>query len=430
MELLAELSMGWSREDGGLGSVAHAAAEAVIWVGVDVGKTGHHACAVDGSGKVVFSRRVGNDQREVEALLGRAGKAAAKTGARLCWAVDLISGPAALLLGVLAGAGQPVVYVPGRTVNRMAGAFPGEAKTDARDARTIAETARLRTDLTVVTGPDPLVGELQVLTARRADLMADWVRGVNRLRELLCSIFPGLEQAFDYSTRSALILLTGFQTPTGLRTAGTEGVAAYLREHGAWAPGIPGMAAKACAAAGQQTIVLPTEAATAPLIARLAAQLLDLDREIKDLDATIGNRFAQHPDARRIISVDGFGPILGAQLLADTGGNLQTMFGKPGRLAAYAGLAPVPRDSGRVRGNLHRPQRYHRGLRRVFYLAALSAIRRDNLSRAFYQRKRAEGKRHTQALIALARRLVDLIWALLRDGREFSPTAPQPATAA
>jgi transposase len=405
-------------------------AETAVWVGIDVGKAAHHACAVDQTGKVLFSRRVGNDQREVEALVARAEKAAAKAGAALRWAVDLTTGPAVLLLTVLAATGNPVVYVPGRTVNRMAGAFPGEAKTDAKDARTIAETARLRSDLSPVTGPDALIGELQVLTARRADLMGDWVRGINRLRELLTSIFPALERAFDYSTRSALILLTGFQTPAQLRAAGEAGVAAYLHEHEAWARGVPGMAAKACAAAAEQSIVLPTEAATAPLIARLAAQLLELDREIKDLDALITKRFEQHEHAPRITSVDGFGPILGAQLLADTGGDLRAVFGHPGRLAAYSGLAPVPRDSGRVRGNLHRPKRYHRGLCRVFYLAAQSAIRRDNLSRAYYQRKRAEGKRHTQALIALARRLIDLIWALLRDGREFTPTAPQPANAA
>ena len=109
-----------------------------------------------------------------------------------------------------------------------------------------------------------------------------------------------------------------------------------------------------------------------------------------------------------------------------------TAFGTPDRLAAYAGLAPVPRDSGRVRGNLHRPQRYHRGLRRVFYLAALSAIKRpDSPSRAFYQRKRDEGKRHVQALIALARRLINLVWALIRDNRTFTTEAPTPmATAA
>ncbi len=101
------------------------------------------------------------------------------------------------------------------------------------------------------------------------------------------------------------------------------------------------------------------------------------------------------------------------------------------RLAAYAGLAPVPRDSGRIRGNLHRPKRYHRGLRRVFYLAAFSSINRpDSPSRAFYQHKRREGKLHAQALIALARRLVDVIWALLHDGRAFQITPPIRANAA
>ncbi|GGM34358.1 hypothetical protein GCM10012275_02130 [Longimycelium tulufanense] len=59
--------------------------------------------------------------------------------------------------------------------------------------------------------------DLQVLTARREDLMADWVRGVNRLRELLASIFPALERAFDYSTRSALVLLNGRRPPASAR---------------------------------------------------------------------------------------------------------------------------------------------------------------------------------------------------------------------
>jgi transposase len=391
-----------------------------IWVGIDVGKAHHHACAVDETGKVVFSKRLCNGQAEIEALIARAGKAAG----HVQWALDMTSGSAGLLLAVLRQTGAELVYVPGRLVNRMAGAFAGEAKSDAKDAFTIAETARLRHDLTPITQPDALVAELQVLTARREDLMGDWVRGVNRLRDLLTSIFPALEAAFDYSTRSALVLLTGFQTPDGLRAAGADAIAEHLRTGGAWPKGIPGMVDKALAAAAAQTIALPTEAAVAPLIARLAAQLLALDREIKDLDKQITGTFTEHPHAARITSVNGFGPILGAQLLADTGGDLQAAFGTSARLAAYAGLAPVPRDSGRVRGNLHRPKRYHRGLRRVFYLAALSAIKPDGPSRTFYQRKRVEGKLHTQALIALARRLIDVIWALLRDGREFHPSPP------
>lgn len=394
-----------------------------IWVGIDVGKAGHHACAVDATGKVVFSQKVVNGQAAIEAVIARArGKAA-----EVVWAVDMTSGAAGLLLTLLLATGQPVIYVPGRLVNRMAGAFPGEGKTDAKDARTIAETARLRGDLTPVTSPDEIVADLRILTARRDDLMADWVRGVNRLRDLLASVFPSLERAFDYSTRSALILLTGYCTPAGIRDAGAPGLTEHLRTAGAWPQGIPSMVDTALAAADEQTVALPAETTTAPLITRLARQLLDLDREIKDLGKHLADRFGEHPHAGPITSVDGFGPILGAQLLADTGGDLHTAFGNPGRLAAYAGLAPVPRDSGRIRGNLHRPKRYHRGLRRVFYLAALASIKvKNGPSRTFYLRKRGEGKLHTQALIALARRLVDVIWALLRDGREFH-RSPQPS---
>jgi transposase len=409
-----------------------------LWVGIDVGKQFHHACAVDERGKTVFSRKVKNRQAAIEELITRTRAKAGVAGAgpgesgEVTWALDMTSGSAGLLVTLLVATGQPVLAVPGRLVNRMTGAFAGEAKTDARDARTIAETARLRGDLAPVNVPDQVVGDLQVLTGRREDLMADWVRGVNRLRELLGSIFPSLEEAFDYSTRSALILLTGFQTAAGVRAAGEAGVAAFLREHRAWAPGIPAMAATAVAVAAEQDLALPAEAVTAPLIARLARQLLDLDREIKDLDKHLTSTFEKHPHAEIITSVDGFGPVLGAELLADTGGDLAAGFGTPDRLAAYAGLAPVPRDSGRVRGNLHRPKRYHRGLRRVFYLAALTASTRpDTPSRAFYQRKRDQGKRHVQALIALARRLVNLIWALIRDNRTFTTEAPTPtATAA
>jgi hypothetical protein len=70
-------------------------------------------------------------------------------------------------------------------------------------------------------------------------------------------------------------------------------------------------------------------------------------------------------------------------------------------------------------------------MRRVFYLAALSSLRVENgPSRQFYDRKRAERRIHPQALMALARRLVDVLWALLRDGREFVLDSPNPVAAA
>jgi transposase len=154
------------------------------------------------------------------------------------------------------------------------------------------------------------------------------------------------------------------------------------------------MAATALAAAEAQTLQLPGETTTATLIAHLAQQLLDLDRQIKETDKLISSRFRTHPRAEIIESLPGFGPILGAEFVVATGGNLAG-FVSAGRLASYAGLVPVPQDSGRVTGNLRRPKRYNRRLRRVFYMAALSSLKTGGPSRSFYDRKRRERMIHT-----------------------------------
>jgi transposase len=416
---MAGSSTGFTCENG---KVARVTAADVVWVGIDAGKTSHHAAAVDAGGKRLWSVKVANGQQPVGELIARAAGSAG--GGEVRWAVDLVSPAAALLLAILLASGQKVVYVPGRVVHGMAEVFRGEGKTDAKDALVIADTARMRSDLTELTPADELVVELTRLTSYRAGLMADWVRGINRLRDLLTSIFPALEASFDYSARSALILLTGYCTPAAVRQAGPGAVAAYLREHGAWAKGISKMAAQAARAAQQQTVALPGEATTAQLVQKLARQLLDLDREIKDTDKLITSRFRDHPQARIIESLPGMGPILGAQFLVATDGRPLEAFANPGRLASYAGLVPVPKDSGRVTGNNHRAKRYHRPLRSVFYMTALSSLRAEGPSKVFYQRKRDENKVHTQALLALARRLVDVLWALLRDNRVYSPVPP------
>jgi transposase len=136
-----------------------------LWIGIDVGKQFHHTCAVNADGKTVFSRKVKNRQTAIEELITRtttkAGTGTDGDG-EVVWALDMTSGSAALLVALLAATGQPVRSVPGRLVNRMSGAFTGEATTDAKDAHTIAETARLRSDLAPVTVPNQVVGDLQV----------------------------------------------------------------------------------------------------------------------------------------------------------------------------------------------------------------------------------------------------------------------------
>jgi transposase len=248
---------------------------------------------------------------------------------------------------------------------------------------------------------------------------------INRLRDLMTSVFPSLERAFDYSShKGALVMLTGYATPDGIRRIGQTRLTGWLRNRRV--RGSADVAARAIAAAKAQTVVLPGQELTASIITELATAILGLDDRLKVLDAQIEASFAQHPQAAIIQSMPGFGPFLGASLLV--GANDLRAFPSAGHLAAAAGLVPVPNDSGRRTGNLHKPRRYSRPLRHVFYLSAQTSMMRPGPNRDYYLRKRQHGRTHSQAVIALARRRVDVLWALLRDNRTYTQQPP-PRTA-
>lgn len=95
-------------------------------------------------------------------------------------------------------------------------------------------------------------------------------------------------------------------------------------------------------------------------------------------------------------------------------------------LAAYTGLAPVTRRSGSSIKGETRSQRGNHALKSALFLSAFAALA-DPDSRAYYDRKRAAGKRHNAALICLARRRTDVIYAMLRDRQPYRATRPAPA---
>jgi transposase len=246
---------------------------------------------------------------------------------------------------------------------------------------------------------------------------------VTRLREHLTAIFPALERALDFTRLGPLVLLTRWQTPQAIRQAGAEAIGAWLRAH--QVPKAAMLARTAVAAAEQQTVRLPAEQLTAQVAAELAGALLALRHRVKAVDGLLRARLAAHPQAAILTSLPGMGVLLAAEFTVAV--KDLANFAGPDQLAAYAGLAPVPHDSGRRVGSLHRPRRYNRDLLRVFYVSAHVAAQRPGASRDYYQRKRREGKRHIQAVLALARRRVNVLWALLRDNRPFTnrpPAAP------
>jgi hypothetical protein len=126
-----------------------------VFFGVDVGKSNHHAVALDNSGKKLLDKALPQD----EAML----KSLSKHGT-LLFVVDQPATIGALPVTIAQASGIEVGYLPGLAMRRIADLHPGEAKTDARDAMIIASAARtMPHTLRNVETADEQVAELTML---------------------------------------------------------------------------------------------------------------------------------------------------------------------------------------------------------------------------------------------------------------------------
>ena len=303
------------------------------------------------------------------------------------------------------------------------GTTGGETKSDPRDARVIADQVRSRRDLRAIAVADEALAELQLLVGRRRDLVAEQTRRLSRLHDLLTRIHPGLERALDLTRKGGLVV------PHPLRHAGGDSGRRPCAP-GPSPPGAVGNAARGChrdhrpgrPRSGSRwrcrASVLPQE-----LCRELAREALAVRERLAALEAELAKVLAGHPDHTLIRSLPGMGVILTAEFLAEVG--TRDRFADADALAAAAGLAPVLRQSGKVRF-LRRPLGGDKRLKRVFYQAAFCSLSCP-ASRAFYARKRREGKRHHQGSLALARRRVNVLWAMLRDRRPYELQDPRRA---
>jgi hypothetical protein len=178
-------------------------AQVDVWAGLDVGKGGHFADVLDDGGERVFARAVASDQADLEALLDRAARHGTP---------GLVIGQpgsiAQLALAVAARRDVPVVYVPGLVMRRAADLYPGEAKTDRRDACVLAGTGRTRRKQVhwLDAGSDELLAALRVLNGSGIDLAADAARLARRLRDALTSISPARSRRGGHRLNNAMFL--------------------------------------------------------------------------------------------------------------------------------------------------------------------------------------------------------------------------------
>lgn len=390
--------------------------------GFDIAKDFHWLAVTTDRGRLLLSRRVDNAPDAITQAIDELRAVEAEHG-QVTIGLDILGGIAALLAAMLLTAGFRCVHVPGLVVNRARRATRGgENKSDPRDAKVIAEQVMLREDLRVVDLPEEAAVELRLLVSHRTTLIKEATARTARLRDLLTGIHPGLERIVDPTTKSGLILLGHYVTAGEIRRAGATRIAGYLRRNGVSKQTVAQALADAAVSSAQaQRVTLPGERRTAQLVRELADELMAGKARIKTLEAEIEQLVTAHPDGALIRSLPGMGAVLTAEFVAAVGDIHRFTSGDA--LAAASGLSPVLSQSGKVR-YARSATGGDKALKRVFYQASFCSIQRDPTSRAYYDRKRAAGKRHPHALIALARRKVNVLYAILRDRQPYQARPP------
>lgn len=394
--------------------------EYAVFLGLDVGKEEHHACGLSPDGERVHDRALPQSEAKIRAVF----EALSARGPVLV-VVDQPASIGALAVTIARDLGVDVAYLPGLAMRRIADLHPGNAKTDARDAYVIAEAARsMPHALRRVDTGDEALADLQVIVGFDDDLAGEATRVSNRIRGLLTQVHPALERVLGPKIQhpAVLELLTRFGGPQGLAGVTRRQLVAATR------PRAPRSYDKLVDAIQQalteQTVTVPGTRAAELVLPQLASTLQGLLTQRADAAKQIEEMLDTHPLSKVLTSIPGIGVRTGARILLEVGDG--SSFPTSGHLAAYAGLAPVTRRSGTsIRGE-HPSRGGNKQLKRAFFLAAFAALS-DPTSRAYYDRKRAQGKKHNAALICLARRRIDVLHAMLRTGTLYQHPTPSAA---
>ena len=388
----------------------------MIRVGVDVGCKTHQVGIAGPSGTILEEFSIPHTQEGFGEFFRRVEHYRRKFRLPVAVAMEGYNGHARPLDRMIVEKGYRLYNVNNLKLARFREIFPGPAKTDSLDVRKILELFHLKDHLPLAKDVLQEVPEvpkenekLKRLTRRRRQLVHEKVRVMKRMQADLQAVCPellGLSRKVDN---------LWFLRFISCRDDVEELAQLTLEE----IRGIPGIGVKyAGIIRGWQRRAefSPEVEYVGPMIVADAKRILELLSEIAALKEAIEKLCEESELARRLRSIPGFGTISAAELAGEIG--TLERFPSEASLALYLGMCPLDKQSGQTHGT-RSPRQVNRRAKAAMMVAVAHHIREVPESRAYYEKKRAEGKRHNQAVRALGRHLVRVMWSMLKRGRDY-----------
>lgn len=393
----------------------------MFYCGIDIAKYKHEASVIDINGKALLdSISFANDKQGCEKILEILKKLEIASA-------DIIIGMEAtghywlsvytffLELGYTVKVINPIQSEAFRKM------YIRQTKNDSKDSYIIAQIMRFGEYSATEMSEENIIALRQLSRYRLAlvDACGDCKR---RVIALLDQVFPEYDKQFsDMFGKTSSELLLNCPTPEDMLAISTRKLTNILNKasHGRFGKD----KAEQLKDAAKNTFGITfAKDAFAFQIKQLMQQIVFLENQLSELEEQIANLL--HETNQYITTITGIGDVLGAIIVSEIGDI--NRFERPNQLVAFAGLDVTVKQSGEFSGTKNKiSKRGSPYLRRAIWLAAQRAAFCDPVLSEYYQSLRARGKHHLTAVGAVARKLCNIIFVILKENRPYLPTPPK-----
>jgi len=285
-------------------------------------------------------------------------------------------------------------------------------KTDQKDPKVIADIIELGHALTVII-PEGTVAELRRLTQARERSIQRMSMLMSQLQDLVFLIFPEFITVMkDITIKSTQYLLKNYPRPQDIVEQGIDGLAQILKKVSRGQLGKERAEALYQAAVesigigeGRESIVLE--------IREIVFSIESIEKFVKEIEKHMSKHLKDVPYSRCILSIKGIGEITAAGLIGEMGDfkNYRII----SEVIKHAGLDLFEISSGKHRGTRRISKRGRPLLRKLLFFASINVVRKGGILHKQYQHHLEKGMPKMKALVAISRKLLSIIFALVRD---------------
>ncbi len=388
-----------------------------LFGGLDIGSEAHHMIIMNEKEKILYDRKIAHKFSAFCEAIEEIRKIEGREKGTVEFAMEGKNGYGAPFDRILIEKGFTLYNVDNLKLRRFKEVFGAEWRNDRRDARMLAKMLKLREYVDqekekafIEIGKSPVVNEkLKILSRHQQSLINEKTRLQNRFRKRLLEICPDILEFGDMDSKKLLRLLIKHPDFSKYKKLTIEALLKIKRI---------GKKQASIMLEGLRNIQCFEELAGTykTITSSSARRILELKEEIEMLDRELEEIGEKSAEVKRLKSMSGIGTKLSSRLAGEIGDI--SRFEKEGQLAIYTGVACIDDDSGKSK-KTKIVYKANKICKATMIEIAGCTIRYIPESRAYYDKKRAEGKEHNHAVRCLARQLIKVIFKMLKEDRDY-----------